>query len=110
MSTQGEKTRLEFLQEALLHNPEDAFARYALALEVAKTAPEEAWMHFEYLLTRHPEYSATYYQAGMFLLKQGRREEAQKVLAQGVEVTRRQGKQHAQSELQAALDELGAES
>lgn len=110
LSTQGEKTRLEFLQETLARNPDETFARYGLALELAKIAPEEAWKHFEYLLTRHPEYSATYYQAGMFLIQHGRREEAQKVLAQGVDVTRRQGKQHAQSELQAALDELRAES
>jgi hypothetical protein len=106
MSTQGEKTRLEFLQEALRHNPDDAFTRYALALELANSAPAEAWPHFEYLLMRHPEYSATYYQAGIFLVKEGRRAEARKVLAQGVEETRRQGKQHAQEELQVALDEL----
>lgn len=105
-----EKSRLEFLQEALNNNPDDAFVRYALAMELTKSAPEEAWPHFDYLLTRHPEYSATYYQAGIFLWKQGRREEAQKVLAQGIAVTRRQGNQHAQSELQAALDELTSES
>ena len=67
---------------------------------------DEAWQHFEYLLKNHPEYSATYYQAGMFLARQGRREEAQKILAQGIEVTRRQGNHHAESELEAALDDL----
>jgi hypothetical protein len=39
-------------------------------------------------------------------VKQGRLDEARKVLTTGVEVTGRQGKQHAQSELQAALDDL----
>jgi len=39
-------------------------------------------------------------------VKQGRLDEARKVLAAGVEVTGRQGKQHAQAELQAALHDL----
>ena len=109
MSGSPEKTRLQFLREAVQNSPDDPFTRYALALELAKTAPTEAWSHFEYLLDRHPEYSATYQQAGVFLLNRGRREEAQKVLVKGVEVTGRQGNKHAQSELQAALDELTTE-
>jgi hypothetical protein len=106
LSPEAEKTRREFLEEALRQNPDNTFARYGLAMELAKTEPEAAWIHFEYLLTRHPEYSATYYQAGMFLLSQGRRADARKVLAAGVDVTGRQGKQHPQHELQAALDDL----
>jgi len=42
----------------------------------------------------------------MFLSSQGRSEEARKVLAQGIEVSGRQGNSHAQGELQAALDDL----
>ena len=106
-----EQTRLEFLQEALKKNPDDSFARYALAMEFSNAGQaESAWEHFEYLLTRHPEYAATYYQAGMLLWKLGRREEAHKVLSQGIEVTRRQGKNHAQSELERALEELASET
>jgi len=102
------QTRIEFLRQTLEDNPNDTFARYALALELSKSStPSEAWPYFQYLLTHHPEYSPTYYQAGMFLLTQGRREEAQAILAKGVEVARRQGNAHAQSELQAALDDLG---
>ncbi|MFB3920196.1 MAG: tetratricopeptide repeat protein [Terriglobia bacterium] len=104
------QSRLTFLQDALNKNPDDTFARYALAMELANGASAEAaWEHFEYLLTRHPDYAATYYQAGMLLWKLGRREEARKVLSQGIEVTRRQGKSHAESELQRALEELGSE-
>jgi hypothetical protein len=106
LSTEGEKSRREFLEQALQDDPDNTFARYALALELAKTEPEQAWPHFEYLLTHHPNYAATYYQAGMFLLEQGRREEARKVLADGIEVMQRQGKHHAQQEIEAALDQL----
>jgi len=102
------KTRPEFLRETLASNPDDTFARYALALELSKSSrPEDAWEHFDYLLSRHPEYSATYYQAGTFLVSQGRRDEARKILTLGIEVTGRQGNLHGQSELQRALDELG---
>lgn len=105
-----EKTRVEFLQETLQANPDDTFARYALAMELSKSPrPAEAWRHFEYLLNRHPEYSATYFQAGMFLIKEGRRDEAKRIFEQGIEVTRRQGNSHAQSELQTVLDELAGE-
>ena len=103
--------RIQFLRQALEAMPDDAFTCYALAVDLANNGQnEEAWQHFEYLLAHHPDYSATYYQAGMFLLRQGRREEARKALAKGVEVTDRQGNSHAQKQLQAALDMLGGTS
>jgi Tfp pilus assembly protein PilF len=101
-----EKTRREFLEEALREDPDNTFARYGLAMEIAKAEPAAAWIHFEYLLLHHPEYAATYYPAGMFLISQGRPDKARKVLAAGAEVTGRQGKQHAQREMQAALKAL----
>lgn len=102
-----EKTRREFLVETLEANPDNAFARYALAMELAQSdQPASAWEHFDFLLNHHPEYAAAYYQAGKFLIKQERRDEAKRVIAKGIEVTGSQGNLHAQSELQAALDEL----
>lgn len=107
MSSEAEKTRREFLEEAVRQDPDNAFARYGLAMELAKSDGEAAWSHFEYLLAHHPEYTATYYQAGMFLVNQGRTGEARKVLSAGVDAAGRQGNKHAQGELQAALDDLG---
>lgn len=102
-----EKSRLEFLKETLAANPDNTFVRYGLAMELSGAGQQdEAWQHFDYLLARHADYSPTYYQAGMLLVRMGRREEAQKVLAQGTEVAGQQGNLHAQSELQAALDDL----
>jgi Tfp pilus assembly protein PilF len=106
VSAEVEKTRREFLEDAVSQDPNNTFARYGLAMELARTEPAAAWTHFEHLLTRHPEYAATYYQAGMFLVTQGRAEEARKILSAGIEVTGRQGNKHAQSELQAAMDDL----
>lgn len=105
-----EKTRIELLQESLLTNPDATFVRYALAMELSNTGSHgEAWQHFEYLLTHHPDYAAAYYHAGKLLAKLGRRREARDVLAKGIEVTGSQANLHAQSELQAALDELEGE-
>jgi hypothetical protein len=106
MSGEAEKTRRQFLEEIVQQQPGDTFARYGLAMELAKSEPDAAWTHFTYLLEHHPEYAATYYHAGAFLSQQGRLEEARKVLTTGLEVTGRQGNRHAQSELQAALDDL----
>lgn len=106
MPPEIEKTRREFLDETVRAQPDNTFARYGLAMELASSDPSAAWGHFQYLLNHHPDYPATYYQAGMFLSKQGRTEEARKVLAEGIKVTGRLGNQHAQSELQAALDDL----
>ncbi len=106
MASEAAKTRREFLEETVRANPENTFARYGLAMELVSSEPAAAWDHFEYLLQHHPEYHATYYQAGMFLAKQGRPEDARKVLAEGVNVAGRQGNPHAQAELQAALDDL----
>jgi tetratricopeptide (TPR) repeat protein len=103
-----EKTRLQMLEEALQGTPNNPFLRYALAIELANAGrAEEAGKQFESLLNRHPDYVATYYQAGMFYAHHGRAQEAREVLTQGLQVTGRQGNTHAQQEIQAALDELG---
>lgn len=106
MAMEAEKSRQEFLEGAVRQDPHNTFARYGLAMELGNSDPAAAWNHFEFLLVNHPEYAATYYQAGTFLIRQGRLDEARKVLARGVEVTGQQGKRHAQAELQAALDEV----
>ena len=64
MSPEAEQTRREFLAEVVRGKPDDTFARYGLAMELASSEPAVAWTHFSYLLERHPEYAATYYQAG----------------------------------------------
>ena len=102
-----DETRVQALEEAIRRSPTESFPRYALALELSSSGrAAEAWPHFEYLLVNHPDYAATYYHAGMLLVKQGREPEARKVFERGIEVTVKQGNRHAQSELQAALNEL----
>ena len=99
--------RVQFLRSSIEANPGDTFARYALGLEFVRSGlPNEGWEQFRYLLDHHPEYWATYYQAGMLLSDQGRTEEARQVFKAGIEVTGRLGQAHALSELEAALESL----
>jgi tetratricopeptide (TPR) repeat protein len=102
-----EPSRIEVLQQTLQSTPDNAFVRYALALELSRSAePGRAWEHFAYLLDRQPDYGATYLQAGMYLIGRERKEEACEIFKKGIEINQRQGNLHAKSELEAALEEL----
>ncbi|MGA3023617.1 MAG: tetratricopeptide repeat protein [Bryobacteraceae bacterium] len=99
--------RLEVLRSLVAQNPADAFARYGLAMELARAAkPEEAVEEFQQLLAAHPNYAAAYFHGGQTLEQLGRVEEARALYQQGIAVTTRSGDAHARSELQAALDLL----
>lgn len=88
--------------------PADAFARYGLAMECANSGdPAAADENFKALLSAHTEYVAGYFQYGQFLAKTGRPEEARSTLTAGIAIARRTGDEHARSEMEAALAELG---
>ncbi len=50
---------------------------------------------------------AGYFHYGQLLVRLARAEEAKKILASGVAVAQKVGDEHAGSEMQAALEELG---
>ncbi len=105
---QTQKTRREILEGFVAANPEDAFARYGLALECAKVGDDEAAVqHFRQLLAAHPDYVTGYFQYGQLLARLGRIPEAKQVLAAGVVAAQKAGNMHARDETQAALDTLG---
>ena len=106
-----EPTRIEILEQTLESTPNNTFARYALALELARAGrSEHAWQQFEHLLEHHPDYAATYLQAGMYLAKQGRGDEARVVFSKGIEVNRKQGNLHAQSDVSILTSSTSAYS
>ncbi len=105
--TQQQKTRLEKLEEFLTAHPQDAFARYGLALECAKAGEHNAAIeHFQRLLADHPDYVGGYFHYGQLLAKLARKEEAKQILSAGIVVARKAGDHHAGDEMQAALAEL----
>jgi tetratricopeptide (TPR) repeat protein len=96
------------LNEILGQNPDDAFARYGLALEYSKLGQtEEALSEFEKLLTRHPDYTAGYFMAAQTFAAASRVEEAKDMLTKGIASAKKTGNAHAESEMEAMLGELG---
>lgn len=95
------------LNEILSQNPDDAFARYGLAMEHSKAGEvERALEEFGKLLSTHPDYTAGYFMAAQTLVTANRVDEARKMLVEGISSARRTGNTHAQSEMTALLDEL----
>ena len=105
--TPPQKNRREVLEDFVAANPNDAFARYGLAIECASTGDTAAAVeHFAKLLAAHPEYVPGYYHYGTLLARLGRKDEARKILTDGVAAARKAGNSHAQSEMETALQEV----
>lgn len=103
-----DKSRRDMLQEFLQNNPNDAFARYGLAMEEVRAGRrQEALAQFRLVIEQHPDYSAAYHQAGQLLISEGEIEEARTMLQHGIAAAQRQGNHHASSEMQGLLDEIG---
>jgi tetratricopeptide (TPR) repeat protein len=96
------------LREIVQQNPNDAFARYGLAMELANRRElEPALVEFKRLLELHPDYAAGYFMAAQSLAKAARNEEAKDHLRRGIAAAERTRNAHAAGEMQAMLDELG---
>jgi tetratricopeptide (TPR) repeat protein len=105
--TQPQKSRREMLEHFLTEKPNDAFARYGLALECAKEGDHQAASaHFQKLLESSPEYVAGYFQFGQLLARLGQLERARKLLSDGIVVAQKAGDMHARDEMQSALNSL----
>ena len=101
--------RIAALTEILAQNPNDAFARYGLALEHSKSGDiNRAMEEFGKLLSIHPDYTPGYFMAAQALASANRVDEAKKMLVEGIQSAVRTGNSHAQSEMTAMLDELKA--
>ena len=99
--------RIAALNEILSQEPNDAFARYGLAMEYSKLGEiDRAMEEFGKLLSAHPDYTAGYFMAAQTLASANRIEEAKRMLIDGISSAVRTGNTHAQSEMTAMLDEL----
>jgi tetratricopeptide (TPR) repeat protein len=99
--------RVDLLNDILAQNPNDPFARYGLAMEYSKNGNlEQALGEFGKLLAANPDYTAGYFMAAQTLVRAERSEEARKMLAEGIRAAQRTSNRHAQTEMEAMLDEL----
>jgi len=100
--------RVSALSDILAQDPNNTFARYGLAMEYANSGQaDRALEEFEKLLSSNPDYAAGYFMAAQTLVKAGRAEEAKKKLVAGIAAAGRKRDAHAESEMQAMLQEIG---
>ena len=98
---------LEQLLPLLEAEPQDAFLRYAVAMELAKQGQfEQSMAQFDELLRRHADYVAGYFMAGRTGEQKGDTELAKTLYRRGIEAARRIGDKHAEGEISAALEAL----
>jgi predicted Zn-dependent protease len=95
------------LKEILALDPKNSFARYGIAMELAKRGDTEAALsEFDVLLANDPDYTAGYFMAAQTLTAAGRKAEAISRLKEGISCAARTDNAHALSEMQGMLDEL----
>jgi predicted Zn-dependent protease len=101
--------KIAMLKEILAQNPNDAFARYGLAMEQAKQGDTvAALIGFSELTTLHPDYTAGYQMSAQLLIQAGRNDEAIQRLESGIAAARRTGNALALNEMSNMLDDLSA--
>ena len=95
------------LTEILTHNPNDAFARYGLAMElVSQSRAPEALAEFDRTIADSPDYVPAYQMSAQTLAANGNPELALARLHTGIAAAIRTGNAHARSEMEALRDEL----
>jgi len=91
-------------------DPDDPFNIYALALEYQKSDLGKAEVFFDILLDRHPDYLATYYNAGAFFAGLEKNEKAEIIYQKGIDLALNMKNTKTHQELLRAyrffLDEL----
>ncbi len=100
------QTRIEQLLTFLEEEPNEPFNLYALALEYTKTDSEKATDYFEQLLSKHPNYVATYYHVGKLYEELEMEDKAETAYQKGIEVATQQNEALALRELKNAYQEF----
>ena len=99
--------RITALNQILTQNPNDAFARYGLAMEYSKQGDlDRSLAEFDILLKANPDYTPGYFMAAQTLARADRIADAKTMLTNGIASARRTGNLHAQTEMEAMLAEL----
>jgi predicted Zn-dependent protease len=105
--SEPKKSRRQTLEEFVRKKPDDAFSRYALAIECSNTGdPSAAAEHFRALLERNADYVPAYLMYAQLLARESRAAEARAVLSSGIAAAERKGDQHARSEMETLLSEI----
>jgi len=99
--------RIAALTELVAQDPNNAFARYGLAMEYSNAGEfAQALEEFGKLLAANPDYVPGYHMCAQTLVKADRGQEAKSMLENGIVAAQRKGDSHAASEMTAMLEEL----
>jgi tetratricopeptide (TPR) repeat protein len=99
--------RLELLRQMVSQDPNNRFARYGLAMELANSGElDQSVVEYRTLLQQDENYAAAYFHFGQALEKLGQVEQARAIYEKGIEVTTRKGDLHTRGEIEAALSLL----
>jgi Tfp pilus assembly protein PilF len=102
------KPRRQLLEEFVANKPDDPFSRYGLAMECMNGGDTQAADgHFRELLQRNADYVPAYLMYAQMLSRETRNEEARQVLSTGIAAAEKKGDQHARSEMETLLAEIG---
>jgi thioredoxin-like negative regulator of GroEL len=106
--SEQKKSRRQMLEEFVASKPDDAFSRYGLAMECMNSGdPRAAGEHFRALLQSKAEYVPAYLMYAQLLVREAHGEEARQVLFSGIAAAEKKGDQHARSEMESLLSEIG---
>ena len=99
--------RIKQLEDFLKNEPNDSFLNYALAIEyVGQEDYTKAKDLLNELMTRDPDYTATYYHLGKLYQRENDRVKAEEIYTEGIRLTRQKREQHKLAELQTALNNM----
>lgn len=102
-------SRKEKIQAMLAEEPNDAFLKYSLAMELRKEDNFEESIQILKGLAYDPsvKYVAAFFMAAQQLAELGQTEEARGFLRDGIEEARAQNNLHAAAEMSELLKDLG---
>src|SRR5437870_202206 len=101
------EVRLQKLKEMESQKHDEAFLKFAIALEyVNMKNDKEASQYFELLLNEFPEYVAAYYHAGMLFERLNELQKAKEVYRKGIEIAEKANEIKTLGELKEALMQL----
>jgi predicted Zn-dependent protease len=99
--------KLAMLTEILTQNPQDAFARYGLAMEyVTQNRIPEGLAEFDKLIAINHDYVPAYQMSAQTLAANNQAAAAIERLHEGIAAANRTGNQHALAEMEALREDL----
>ena len=98
------QSRIDIFAEMVKQQPLDAMIWYGLASEYSKAERwSEASEAFQSVVRINPDYTAAYQMLGTALMSQGKKEEARRAWAEGIEAAKRTGAWKAQQHMERLL-------